>query len=330
MENKTSVNNLIAMWNISDSFESFNIKLKEAMGQKYNREFLFDVFKVSTGQFCLSLKAKRFYAEHKEVIDTINTYTTFFMFVNEIYDWYGNVQNNGLLNFYDYLKKHDEEKAMILATLLRLKQLGFKEIVFDESLDFTTETFTVLTNYPRNTSIKFLGNMEAIPGYNSGVVAYKSNGSPYQITLDMHYRRISNTTNWNEIKLNSLIFDLDLLPEELSKETIYDVIMALKNAKSAEYTAVKDSVDLSVGISDLYAVFNAVYAKIDGLTSVEKKAELITILHTIQAAIDQMKQISLEYDRFVDDSELSLFESVLEEERSKFVRQREFNKIDMC
>ena len=330
MENKTSVNNLIAMWNISDSFESFNIKLKEAMGQKYNREFLFDVFKVSTGQFCLSLKAKRFYAEHKDVIDILNTYTTFFMFVNEIYDWYGNVQNDGLLNFYDYLKKHVEEKEMILATLLRLKQLGFKEIIFDESLDFTNETFTMLTKFPKNTSIKFLANMEAIPGYNSGVIEYKSNGSPYKMSLDMHYRRVSNTSSWNTIKLNSLIFDLELLPEEISKETIYDYIVELRNAKSAEYTVVKDSVDLSVSISDLYAVFNAVYAKIDGLTSVEKKEELINILHTIQAAIDQMKQISLEYDRSVDDSELSLFETVLEEERSKFVRQREFNKIDMC
>lgn len=323
-------NHLIATCHVIDNLVLFNQRLAAAMPEKNRNDFVNSLWKVSNGEFCLSLKARRFYEENKFVIDTINKYSDIHNFINENYDFDGVLSNTCLKRFINYLLRHKGDVLQVLAVLRRLQELGFNKIEFDESADFTQTTYQAYSTFERNNKVEFLDNLAAVPTYSSGVVEYKTSGSPYLMTLDMHYRRFSSSITFNTVVLNDFAFDPERLPAAITKEDIFDKIIGLRSAKQEEYTAVRESVDLNVGISDLYQMFNAVYAKLNGLTSVEQKDELIALLNSIHEAILKMQAISAEFDQTVVQNNPDISEEILEEEKSAYMRQREFSKIDLC
>lgn len=323
-------NHLIAACHVIDRLVLFNQRLAAAMPEKNGNDFVNNLWKVSNGEFCLSLKARRFYEENKFVIDTINKYSDIHNFINENYDFDGTLYNTCLKRFINYLLRHQGDILQVIAVLRKLQELGFNKVEFDESVDFTQSTYRVYSNFERNNKVEFLDNLAAVPTYSSGVVEYKTSGSPYLMTLDMHYRRLSSSITFNTIVLNDFSFDPERLPAAITKEDIFDRIIGLRSAKQEEYTAVRESVDLNVGISDLYQMFNAVYAKLNGLTSVEQKDELIALLNSIHEAILKMQAISAEFDQTIVQNNPDISEEILEEEKTAYMRQREFSKIDLC
>lgn len=82
---KIDTNNMIALCHIVDEFPEFEKWLLSVISSKYNRDFIFQVWDISQGEFKLGArKAKRFYRENKLVIDIINQYSSLPMFVNKI------------------------------------------------------------------------------------------------------------------------------------------------------------------------------------------------------------------------------------------------------
>ncbi|MBQ6841166.1 MAG: hypothetical protein IJO63_03535 [Bacilli bacterium] len=322
--NTSMVNNLIAICHIIDDFPTFEERIKQENGS--NNNFALELFKVSHGRFSFSMSARKFYAENKDVIDTINMYSNIMLFINEGYGLLGDVKN--FSSFYNYVVEHRDELDQILAVLNRIKELGFNRLEFDPTLDFTQKTYQVRTNYPRNTSVEYLDNMEVVPSYANGVVQYKTTGSAFKMILDMHFRSISSYMN--EISLNDLTFDTSKLPSDLSKEETFDKIIALQSQRAGDYTAIRNSVDLGIGIADLYVIFDTVYKRINNLTDVDKKDELIALLHSIHETIVKMQNISAEYDQSVVQNNPNISEDMLQSEKDAYVRRREFDKFDLC
>lgn len=321
----SKVNNLIALYNILDEFEEFEKRLRTVISPKYNRDFVNQLWHISHGNFKIGTrKAKKFYEKNKMVIDTINTYSTISMFINDNYDWYGNPKGS-LQIFYEYISDHKEQMEKILAVLVKLNELGIGELDFNDELDFTHETQKIYTQLSDNLEIAYLDNLTVIPDYNPGSLLYKTNDSNYKITVG--FKSGENVRYRTKVVLNSLMFDPNRLPKNLSKEETFDKIIGLKEQKQEEYSAIRDSVTLGIGIDDLYAMFNSINSKINSLESVERKSELIELLAKIKEAILKMQTISAEYNQQIAGKNPSISEKFLDEQKQAFVKRREDAKI---
>ncbi|MBE6154018.1 MAG: hypothetical protein E7163_00365 [Firmicutes bacterium] len=320
-ENYTiDINNLIALCHILDDFKQFESLLFYYISPKYNRKFVFQLWDVSRGKFQIGgRKAKKFYAENKKTIDTINKYSSVTTFINRNYGWYGE-PNEGLQFFYKYLLAHKEDIDKILAVLKKLKELKFDEIEFNREIDFTQEEQYVYTWFADNIEITYMDNMVIIPDYSSGYVKYKSNDSSYKIT-------IGSFRGYYKILLNNLVFDSNRLPDNSQKKDLFENIMALRNEKTDEITAVRNSVDIGVAIQDLYNMFNIVSLKIDQIDDIDKKKELKELLVSIKETIEKMQAISKEYDKTIASENPTISEAFLNEQKDEFVRRREDNKL---
>ena len=218
------------------------------------------------------------------------------------------------------LSAKSEDIDKILAVLKKLKELKFDEIEFNREIDFTQEEQYVYTWFADNIEITYMDNMVIIPDYSSGYVKYKSNDSSYKIT-------IGSFRGYYKILLNNLVFDSNRLPDNSQKEDLFENIMALRNEKTDEITAVRNSVDIGVAIQDLYNMFNIVSLKIDQIDDIDKKKELKELLVSIKETIEKMQAISKEYDKTIASENPTISEAFLNEQKDEFVRRREDNKL---
>ena len=222
---KVEINNIIALCHIIDNFKEFEKNLLPIISPKYNRNFVFKLCDISQNKFKIGAKkAKKFYNENKQVIDTINKYSNVPTFINLNYDYYGK-SNGNLEFFYEYISNHTEEIPNILKLLEKLKELGFSTFIFNENLDFTKETYFSEQRFSRNFNFTYVANPEIRPNYFDHI-SYKTSDSNYKIDLKINVDEISKYGN--KITLNSLLFDPNTLPEKLDKKHTFDPLLSLK------------------------------------------------------------------------------------------------------
>jgi len=320
----------ITLCHILEEFAVFNSNLNAALeGESINSNFIINLNKISHGEKCFgALKAKRFYLDNKSVIDIINMHTSIYNFIANNYDHKGTIKRDALWNLYMYLKHHQEDLDAILAVLYKIRDLGLVRLHFGQKLDFSAETYSVNLYFNSNPSIVYLDNMEAKPSYRSDIIEYTTIDSPYRIILDTHFLRV-HPSEWNEIEVNTLIFDPSRLPRVINQEETCDKIIALGSTKQKEYQAIRNSVNLGVGIADLYALFTKVHGKIESLANVEQKEKLIALCFEIKETMEKMQALGAEYDKSIE-STLDISQEVLDSEKEAYVRRREASKIDLC
>lgn len=311
--------NLIALCHILDEYEEFKNRLQAAMGKKCNSDFISKIDDVSRGKFSWSIKAMEFYKQNKAVIDTINQHTNISLFINDNYDC--ELNEIGRADYYyNYLKEHKEEMNKILKLLDKLSKLHIVTINLNENIDFSSENYGMCTWLPDNYKLVLQDNMEAVPGYSSDLVRYKTTGSNYKITLGGAFGDL-NRYLIGKIDLNSLTFDVSRLPNYDSSEDVYQIILELKEKKEDEYAAIKTSVDLNVGLEDLHKAFTIISQRIENLEDSEKKQELTHQLTTIKTAIIKMQDISEQMDADAVSSGLVSNET-LEKEKQLYKKER--------
>lgn len=129
---------------------------------------------------------------------------------------------------YGYILNNIDKLDSIKKLLIKLKQLGFDDIVFSTYMKLTTETFSIYKEPSRNRCITYLDNMEAVPSADIDAITYMSDKSDYRIEL-MTSSRYDNTLllRGSIIYLTSLIFDKDKLPDSLDVKVIYDKVASL-------------------------------------------------------------------------------------------------------
>lgn len=319
---KISINNLLALAHILDDYEKFNKKLKI-----FNIDNLSNLFKVSKGEFILSPRTNKFYKENKNIIDIINKYSTFYDFITNIY--ISNRSSYDINYFYNYLICNKDKLDDIVKVVEKIKELGFKEIKFNEEEDFKKEEYKLNTSrvksiiYSIVTDIHFLENMELIPEYENNIIKYKTNGSNYCMVLP--YRDDAKGWASDEIILNNLLFDPNRLPNSLKKEDTIDKIIALKETKKEEMTSIRELVDLGVKIFDLEKEYANLKYTVERLENVKSKEELKKVLENIKLELEQLRQIN----KNEVEGNPNVTEDQIEREKQLYIRSREFQYLDL-
>ena len=207
---KITIENLLSLCHILDNYNLFNQKLAKEINPQNNRKFILKIWEISQGELLFQgKKEKQFYEENKEIIDTINKYSNIYSFIICNYDNYGKPTEN-LKYFFNYLLKNKNKIHHIISILEKLKELGFNKINFDEELNFNEEIHTLYPVLKENTYITYVANPIVVPNYTEQI-RYKSNNSNYKMKFNVHFE--NEPLNIESITLNSLIFDIEILPK---------------------------------------------------------------------------------------------------------------------
>jgi len=326
---KIDTNNMITLCHIVDEFDEFEMKLISVISPKYNRDFVFQLWDISKGKFKVGArKAKKFYEENKLVIDTINQYSNLPTFINQNYGLHGETTGD-LRFFYEYLVSHKKDIPKILLLLERLKELGFREFEFNEGLDFTKEVYGVYYSISDNYILTYVANPHVIPSYES-YINFSTVGSNYRMKLSLLGLKNKEICDYGrEIALNSLLFDLGTLPETLDIEHTHGQLVMLKNEQKEKISCIRNSVDLSISISDLERQFNYANETINRLDGVKNKEELVAVLTGMREDLEKLKTLSAEHDDSVFQKEPLLTSEVLEKEKTLYLRRRYWASIDI-
>lgn len=327
---KIDTNNMIVLCHIVDEFDEFEKRLISAISPKYNRDFVFQLWDISKGKFKVGArKAKRFYEENKSVIDAMNQYSNVPMFINQNYGWHGEPTGD-LRFFYEYLVSHKEEIPKILELLEKLKELGFGKFEFNEELDFTKETYGAYRSLSDNFNLTYVANPQVIPNYTS-YINFTTADSNYKMKLELSgipRKEISDYSR--ELVLNSLLFDISTLPEKIDVEHTHGHLVRLKNEQQDKTNIIRSSVDLSISVSDLERQFNYTNGTISRLNGVKNKEELVAVLTSMKEDLERLKTLSAEHDSSISQEEPLLTPEVLEQEKTLYLRRREWASIDLC
>lgn len=320
---KAETSNIIALCHIIDDFEKFEKRLMSMISAKNNYEFAIELMNISAGKSKLGLrKVKRFYIENKTIIDTINKYSTMPRFIDDYYYFYRN-RHGDLRFFYEYILSHKEDIDKILGVLEKLTELNCYKIEFSEDLDFTKETYRFY-DFLRPV---YLDNIEVIPSYTSDI-NYKTTSSNYKMELNVSSNSISESGT--KITLNSLIFDPERLPKSVKKEDTFEHILKLKKEQKEKTSLIRNSVDLSISVSDLDSMLISVSERISGLDGIQNKNELNEVLLSIRNDVEKLKILSAQYDSSVSEKEPLLTPEILKKEKELCLRRRYDASIDLC
>ena len=206
--------------------------------------------------------------------------------------------------------------------------MGFQKFELNPSLDFSQEIYQTKVTFFENNRMFYLENMFAIPKYRHGVVTYKTSGSNYKIEFDGS--SFSPIVSGKKIYLSSLTFDVDKLPKELSGQDIYNEIIELTIKKDQEYTHVRNSVDLSVGIQDLEHLLKSFNETVTKMETVDSKEQVLAHLRNMQQELNRIQSLSSAYNQSVTDGSRYITPELLQEEVKTYLKRREDEKIDWC
>ena len=323
------VNSLIVLCHILNDYDEFTRNLSKLIKTKDNRDIVNKLYKISKGQDVTgSKKIKKFYRDNKSVIDTINKFSSITEFISYNYDWEGNLREKYDLDFfYKYIMSHKENLREILSLLEKIKSLDFGSFQFDEETDFTNNQYEAYMKFNNNFRISYLDNMKAVPNYQSDVVEYITTGSNYEIVAGVSSDELSDFIQI--ITVNSLLFDSERLPENITKDCIFNEIINLKKQQEANCDNIRNSVDLSVAIDDLYSQFGSTSRIIESLKNVESKEQLHEVLLGIKSYLDQLQIISSKYDDNLSKNDSLITKEKLQEEKRLYLERRYLNSIDI-
>ena len=290
MEKKyvAETNNIIALCHIIDDFEDFEERLLSVISLKYNRDFSFQLLIASKGQLKLGTKKVRdFYDENKQVIDTINKHSDIRTFINSNYDEYGSITDSCSF-FSDYLLSHRGEINKIIALLEKIKELGFEKLEFNPDLVFENQVYFVNPEFERNFSVAYVENALVLFSCCDGL-RYTTTDSNYKIEL--------NIMGQKTIKLNSLSFSPQRLPQKIDKESVLEYFSLLQKKNQNGSYAIQQSVDLYEHMAILEGQLSKLEKLITRFNGERNNESLIGILLDMRTELEKLKIKSHEIDK---------------------------------
>ena len=316
---KISINNLYALCCIIGEYDMFNNKILNILSRGHVTHKLYKLQKISNGFFVLgSKKLKNFYQENKEIIDNINYFSSLWNFIIFNYNVNTNkIENGTLYFFYNYILKHKDKFDQIIDLLQKIEKLGFQELELDEAEKFINKDYEIDIDFKKNNEIPYFNNIEYIPNYQNNIIRYRTKNSNYMMCLKRINDKISN--GGNNIIVRNLFFDINDLPEIITKENTFDQII-IKDNQSINNKIIKNSLDLSVCIDDLYNQYNITNQIIDSFDNIHCKHELLVI----KEKLDSLKKLSMEYDKKIC-NDINISEEVIKCEKKLYLEKR--NKL---
>lgn len=220
--------------------------------------------------------------------------------------------------FYAYIYRHRNKKKQILETLTKIKKLGIETVLFNENADFTGKEYSMIIdrwNYTPYTRVDYLDNMKAIPNYENNVIKYVSLDSHYLITVETSMDGIFD--KGKEIKLNSLIFDSNRLPDSVDKEDLVKKIIGLRQNEQERVEDVRNAVELSASIDDLDEQYGLTSDTIEGLKDIKDKDTIVETLNIIGEYINKLKEFALKHNEELTKKDPDITPGILNREKRR-------------
>lgn len=323
------INHLLVLCEIVEEYKSFCNDLEILIKSRTNRDLVSEAYKVMQGKFSIhSRRYKSFIEKHKHTIEIMNKYSCLSNLTVLNYNTKGSrIANLPVDYFYEYIQNNKEYIEVIKAVALKLKTLGFREIQYGESLDFTKTEYNL---YPsRERTFAYLENIEVNPTYLNNPIKYKTSDSCYCMCLDLkcygNEKEISEYSR--KIYLNSLILEPNSLPNEITMESTIGVIKKLAADRKIEYQVIGNSVDLSIAINDLKNEFEHIKQVIAKIDKVKDDEELISLLAQMQNIMTQLQSFGENFEKEIIDCNENITEQKMEQEKKLYLERRYLSSI---
>lgn len=328
-----NTNHLIALCEIFDDYKSFYKDLEELIKSKTDKDLVQKVYDYITEKkrFFRNKKYDAFITKHRDTIDIMKKHSSLSNLTVLSYDIKGERKGTLAVDyFFKYLEQHQEDIETIKQVALKIKELGIDKITFGEHLDFTNKIH--LLNLLCDSEVAFLNDLEIIPAYPNHSIKYKTKSSPYLIYL--HLNRFGGSIYevskyQRKIELNSLVFNPDLLPNEITVESTIWVIKGLAE-KQKEGNDIKDSVDIRIATDSLKKQFESLKKRYDNIDKVKDNQELKDLLLGMQNIIAKLQVFGENFEQAVIDTYPSLNKDIMKKEKTAEEDRRYNSSIDCC
>ncbi len=322
------VNHLVVLCEIKEDYQSFYEDLGNLVHSKNDKNLIEKLYRVMQGK-ASNNKYKPFLDKHKKTIDILKERSYLSDFTLFCYTAKGK-RIKGLSEdyFYEYLKNHPKDIDTIKKVASKVSDLGFDTIYYSEDIDFKNEEYQVDSF---DNEFIFLENMEVLPAYLEDPIRYKTTGSCYGLRIGTNgygtYKNINDTSR--KIYLNTLVFDIDRLPDGITTDTTIGLIHHLATQKGAEYQAIKNSVNLAVASNDLAHSFEYFQKVTQKIEDVKSQQEIVEILNQMQGILSQLQTFNAAYENQVMQTYPNISKETMEKEKQLHLERRFLSGIDL-
>ena len=196
------------------------------------------------------------------------------------------------------------------------------EFNYSEDFDFTTKKYYMYSWSHDNTNIHYVDGIEAIPGYQTERIFYTTIDSDFEIRFDMSFGILSK--RYNKARVKSLIFDKSKLPYCVSKEDIVCPILAARDKKMDDYSAIRRIVDMRMVEVDLRGKLDRFDKAMENVDSLKNaRADLVEI----RALLINIQNELRKYEEEVIASSTDITAEVLDEEVKAYERRKRDSEI---
>jgi hypothetical protein len=327
LDNLIFIRLILPIIDIIDDYPRLKKETDEFISLKKSDNYISDLhgyFNTSKKKF-LSKRTEEFYNKNKESIDTINNICDIWNFVFAYKNDEG--VKELLDSYYNYFIKHKDKLKDIRNLLYRLLELNISKISLVEHLNFSNKVFDRSTSIHIDRDMYYLDNMVIIPNYFNDTIKYKTIDSPYLIKTSFVGNEISKYGN--EIIVNSLLFDINRLPRELTKECIFDFLLKLKQDKKETIDVLHNAVDLNTEVYDLNDHQKYLINLINRVKDTNTKQELLLILKELNLMIKKLSLLGEKYDDILLQMDDIISEKDLSDEKKYYKLVRDNMKYDI-
>lgn len=281
-----------------------------------------------------SNKYNEFINKHRHAIEIMKEYKCLSNLTVISYNLYGNkIPNLAEDYFYEIIRNNVDNLEKIEKLLLKLQSLGFKTISYNEDLDFTKYNYNLDVNTIESSiSFTFLENIKILPTYLIDPITYNTTDSKYCMYLEKNNNSFTSDEEISKyrrkIYLNDLTFDIDRLPDEISCQTTFDIILNKSKSIKNDCSAIYNSLAFSTGIDNLKEQYESLQKVINNIDSINNKDELINIMHSIQELLKTLKQYSKTYEKEITENSNNITPSIIESNKKLYLERRYFSGID--
>jgi len=312
-----------------ENYDIFCKELESLIASKRNKDLIRKMYRIMQGKFVLGKrKYKNFVKKYQDIIEIMKKHHCLCDMTFVKYNPNGTPNKNSTEDyFYKYILEHKEDIETIKNVVKKIKDLGFYKIIYWEKLDFTLEEYNF--NYGSyGSDFKYLENIEIIPSYNKNSITYKTKNSCYCIDARIGYDKEIRDYS-KEIRLNTLIFDSNRLPNEITFESTIGTIIKSADSIKDDYQNIKDFIDMSIIVDNLKLQYNNIKNRIESIESIKNKKEIIEILKNILKEINDLKIQSSIFETEVINSSERIDEELIEKEKKLYLKRRIWENLDI-
>ena len=317
--NRIRIDILLTLCEIIDDYDDYINDMNNLI-EKYGSNVSYNLFRIIQGEFVLfSDRYKNFISRYQNVIDTMKKYDTTWYFTGSLDCNFKGVSRKTKIDiYYDYLVDNRENIEFIKYNINKLNNLGFHHITLVEDENFDNQVYAL--DFNNDNLIVLLDNMEFVSTCDNDEVFYTGKDSEYKITVRRDYDDLENDSK-KSIELNTLLFNPDRIPTDLSYTTALNKIKNLDPTYSIIQNYIKFSSITNLLTSEVETLNETLNDMIGGTTSKKKMIELLT---TINNSVDLLKKESEKYEEDVINNSYLIGKEKLEKEKNKV-----FSKISL-